>query len=122
MTAEPAPALVALRGLCPRCGERTLFAGLATFAPKCRACGLDFSGFNVGDGPAAFLIFIIGGLVVGLAIMVELKASPPWWVHAILWVPLTLVLTVGLLRLSKALLLALEYRHRAREARLQDEE
>jgi len=119
MTAEPTPALVALKGLCPRCGARTLFAGIATFAPKCRACGLDYASFNVGDGPAAFLIFIVGGLVVGLAIALELGASPPWWVHVILWLPLTAILTIGLLRIGKGLLLALEYRHRAREARIE---
>jgi uncharacterized protein (DUF983 family) len=110
----------ALRGLCPRCGARTLFAGLASFAPRCRACGLDLADFNVGDGPAAFLIFIVGGLVVALAILLELGVSPPWWVHALLWVPLATLLTVGLLRLSKGLLLALEYRHRAREGRIAD--
>jgi uncharacterized protein (DUF983 family) len=114
----PHPALVASRGLCPRCGARTLFAGLATFAPKCRACGLDYSAFNVGDGPAAFLIFIVGGIMVGLAIWLELSLSPPFWVHVILWVPLATALVVGLLRLSKGLLLALEYRHRAREGRI----
>ena len=113
------PLAGALRGLCPRCGNRTLFAGLAAFAPRCRACGLDFAGFNVGDGPAAFLIFIVGGLVVGLAIALELGVSPPWWVHVLLWLPLTTVLTIGLLRIAKGLLLALEYRHRAREGRIE---
>lgn len=118
----PTPAETALKGLCPRCGNRTLFAGLATFALKCRACELDFTGFNVGDGPAAFLIFIVGGLVVGLAIALELSASPPWWLHVLLWVPLAAILTIGLLRLGKGLLLALEYRHRAREGRLKEGE
>ena len=118
----PAPAEAALKGLCPRCGARPLFAGLATFAPSCRACGLDFSGFNVGDGPAAFLVFIVGGIMVALAVAVDLSFSPPWWLHVLLWVPLTAILTIGLLRLAKGLLLALEYRHRAREARLQDGE
>ena len=117
---EPTPIAAAVRGLCPRCGHRTLFANLASFAPRCRACGLDFASFNVGDGPAAFLIFIVGGIVVGLAIALQLKASPPWWVHVLLWVPLTAVLTIGLLRIGKGLLLALEYRHRAREGRIQD--
>ena len=116
----PPPARVALKGLCPRCGARTLFAGLATFAPKCCACGLDYAGFNVGDGPAAFLIFIVGGLVVGLAIALELSASPPWWLHVLLWVPLTAMLTIGLLRIAKGLLLALEYGHRAREGRIEE--
>ena len=121
MDNEPSPGSVALRGLCPRCGARTLFAGIASFAPSCRACGLDVSGFNVGDGPAAFWIFIVGGLVTGLAIWLELAAEPPFWVHILLWVPLTALLVVGLLRISKALLLALEYRHRAREGRISDE-
>jgi uncharacterized protein (DUF983 family) len=116
------PLMAALKGLCPRCGNRTLFAGLASFAPACRACGLDFAAFNVGDGPAAFLIFIVGGIVVGLAIVLQVKASPPWWVHVLLWVPLTAFLTVGLLRLGKGLLLALEYRHRAQEGRIRDPE
>jgi uncharacterized protein (DUF983 family) len=118
----PAPVVAALRGLCPRCGERTLFAGLATFAPKCSACGLDFSSFNVGDGPAAFLIFIVGGITVGSAIMVELRFSPPFWIHILLWVPLATILVVGLLRVSKALLLILEYRNRAREGRIAERE
>jgi uncharacterized protein (DUF983 family) len=118
----PAPADVTLRGLCPRCGARTLFAGLASFSPKCRACGLDFAAFNVGDGPAAFLIFIVGGITVALAMAVELSFSPPWWVHVLLWLPLATFLTIGLLRVSKALLLALEYRHRAREGRIQESE
>jgi len=116
------PMVAALRGLCPRCGNRTLFANLAGFAQRCRACGLDFAAFNVGDGPAAFLIFIVGGIVVALAILVQLKASPPWWVHVLLWVPLTAFLTIGLLRIGKGLLLALEYRHRAREGRIKDPE
>ncbi|HEX8126807.1 MAG TPA: DUF983 domain-containing protein [Allosphingosinicella sp.] len=114
----PAPAAVALQGLCPRCSAKTLYRGLASFAPKCRACGLDFAGFNVGDGPAAFLILVVGALVTGLAIALELSAEPPFWVHALLWLPLTAILVVGSLRFAKGLLLALEYRHRAREGRM----
>ena len=115
---EPSPSAVAWRGACPRCGNRTLFAGLAASAPRCRACGLDFQAFNVGDGPAAFLILIIGGLVVGLAIALELSAEPPFWVHILLWLPLATIAVVFALRRAKAALLALEYRHRAREGRL----
>ena len=92
------PLAAALRGLCPRCGSRTLFAGLASFAPSCRACGLDFAAFNVGDGPAAFLILIVGALIVGLAIALELGAEPPFWVHVLLWLPLTTVAVIGSLR------------------------
>jgi uncharacterized protein (DUF983 family) len=115
---EPTPGAVALRGLCPRCAAKTLFKGPAAFAPKCRACGLDFAGFNVGDGPAAFLILIVGALVTGLAVALELAAEPPFWLHIILWLPLTAALVIGSLRLAKGLLLSLEYRHRAREGRI----
>jgi uncharacterized protein (DUF983 family) len=118
MTVEPALLSTALRGCCPRCGARTLFSGIAAFAPKCRACGLDFHAFNVGDGPAAFLTLFVGALITGLAIALELSAEPPFWVHIILWLPLTTAAVILSLRFAKAMLLALEYRHRAREGQL----
>jgi uncharacterized protein (DUF983 family) len=114
----PEPSLIegARRGLCPRCGSPALFSGWIAFAPRCRVCGLDFTAFNVGDGPAAFLTLIIGTVVVILAIWVELAAGPPLWVHALLWVPLTLAAVLVGLRLAKAALLWSEYRRRAGEA------
>lgn len=115
----PSPHQAALRGLCPCCGAASLFAGAVAFAPDCRACGLDFSAFNVGDGPAAFLILIVGALMTGLAIWLELAAAPPFWVHVLVWPLVTLAAVLGALRLAKAGLLALEYRHAAREGRLQ---
>jgi len=115
-TVPPHPIKAALRGLCPRCGAQRLFASYLRFADRCPACGLDFRGFNVGDGAAAFLIMIVGALVSLIAIIVELRWSPPLWLHVLLWAPLTLLLTVGLLRIAKGLLLALEYRNAAREA------
>ena len=87
------------------------------FADKCRNCGLDFSGFNVGDGAAAFLILIVGALLTIGAITVELAFEPSFWVHLV-WLPLGLGLTVYGLRFGKGLLLAQEYKHRAREGRL----
>ncbi|MEO5938867.1 MAG: DUF983 domain-containing protein [Sphingomonas sp.] len=117
---EPSPAQVALKGLCPRCGATTLFAGWAKFADQCRACGLDFSRFNVGDGPAAFLTLILGAIVVKLAIVLELTAHPPWWVHVLLWVPVTAGAVLASLRASKGALIALEYRNRAAEVRNED--
>ncbi len=107
----------ALAGACPRCGERTLFTGWVKFADRCRACGLDFEAFNVGDGPAAFLILIVGAIVTASAIALELAVEPPIWVHLI-WIPVAVALTIGGLRLAKAGLLAQEYRHRAREGRI----
>jgi uncharacterized protein (DUF983 family) len=107
-----------IRGLCPRCGAPTLFAGAVRFSEACAQCKLDFSQFNVGDGPAAFLIMIIGAIVTIGAVMLELSAKPPFWVHILIWVPLTAALVVGLLRLAKGALLVLEYRNRAREGRI----
>jgi uncharacterized protein (DUF983 family) len=112
---QPTTGAAALFGCCPRCGARTLFAGLISFAPRCSACDLDYSRFNVGDGPAAFLTLGVGAIVTILALWVELAAEPAWWVHVILWLPLTVVLVLGGLRLSKALLLIREYRADARE-------
>jgi uncharacterized protein (DUF983 family) len=118
--AGPTPARVALKGLCPRCAAPTLFSGWISFAPKCSACGLDFSAFNVGDGPAAFLTLIIGAIVVAMAVTLELSLEPPWWVHVLLWLPITAGGVILSLRGSKGALLALEYRNKAREVRNED--
>lgn len=107
-----------LRGLCPRCGAPTLFVGAVRFSDHCGTCQLDFTQFNVGDGPAAFLIMIVGALITIAAVVLELSVAPPFWVHILLWVPLTLALVLGLLRLAKGTLLVLEYLNRAREGRL----
>jgi uncharacterized protein (DUF983 family) len=93
-----------------------LFAGWVGFAARCRSCGLDLASFNVGDGPAAFLIFIVGTITVVAALVIDGAFSPPWWVHLI-WIPFAAALTIGGLRVSKAWLLAQEYKHRAREGR-----
>ena len=113
---QPAIREAALFGLCPACGSRTLFAGISRFAGRCRVCRLEFSRFNVDDGPAAFLTLIVGAMVVGLALWLEVSVGPPVWVHALLWIPLIIGLTLVGLRIAKAALLASEYRHSAREA------
>jgi uncharacterized protein (DUF983 family) len=115
--AAPSLAAASLEGLCPRCGARTLFAGLARFAPSCSNCQLDFAGYNVGDGPAAFLILIVGAIVAVSAILLDQAVSPPWWVHLI-WLPVTAGLTIYGLRLGKAALIYQEHKHRAREGKL----
>ena len=113
-----APIQVALRGCCPRCGKGRVFGGVIAFAPRCPACGLDLTAFNVGDGAASFLILIVGAIVTVLALWVELRFEPAWWVHVLLWLPLTIALSLVLMRFAKGLLLALEYRNEAREGRL----
>ena len=114
---KPSSLQAALVGDCPRCGGRSLFADWVRSGKNCRACGLDLDSFNVGDGPAAFLVFIVGAIVVVSALVVDGVFSPPWWVHLV-WVPVASALTILGLRFSKAWLLAQEYQHRAREGRI----
>lgn len=114
----PETARAAIRGLCPRCGASGLFDGVVQFSPRCAACDLDFTQFNVGDGPAAFLILIVGAIITLLAVLTQLHFEPPFWVHIVLWVPLAAALVVGLLRIAKGALLVLEYKNRAREGKL----
>lgn len=114
----PDTTAASLKGLCPRCGAPTLFAGAVRFSARCGNCQLDFEQFNVGDGPAAFLIMIVGAIVTTGAVLLELSLSPPFWVHILIWLPLTAGMVLGLLRLAKGALLILEYRNRAREGRL----
>ena len=113
---QPGLGQAALLGLCPRCGARTLFAGWTAFAPRCRACGLDLTRFNVGDGPAAFLTLIVGAVIVILALSLQLAAEPPWWVHVLLWIPITVAGVVLGLRLAKAALLHSAFNRGAGEA------
>ena len=114
------PTATGMRGRCPRCGEGRLFDGFLGVAPRCQACGLDFSFADSGDGPAVFIMMIVGFIVVGLALVVEFTFDPPYWLHAVLWIPLVLGLSIGLLRPLKGLLIAHQYRHRAEPGRLED--
>ncbi len=115
---KPDPVRASLSGLCPRCGGKTLFDGPLKFAARCRMCGLDFSNFNVGDGPAAFLTTIIGTLLVIGVLVLEATVAPPFWVHVVLWVPLTTIAVIASLRVAKAALLFFEYKNAAREGRI----
>jgi len=108
-----------LRGRCPRCGEGRLFQGFLTLRPVCERCGLDYSFADAGDGPAVFVILIGGAIVVFAALMTEVVYQPPYWLHAALWLPLILLVTLAPLRLIKGLLIALQYHHKAAEGRLQ---
>lgn len=96
-----------------------MFSGYLTIAPRCSACGLDYAHFDVGDGATVFVVLIAGFVVTGSALIVEVKYSPPYWVHALLWLPLVLILVLGGLRVVKALLMVLQYRNQAREGRLE---
>lgn len=105
---------------CPRCGQGALFEpGLTlTLREKCAHCGLDLKFADAGDGPAVFAILVLGFVVLGAALIVEFSLHPPLWVHILIWPPVTLLFAFGLLRPMKAVLVALQYAHKAEEGRL----
>jgi uncharacterized protein (DUF983 family) len=102
---------------CPRCGKGKLFAGFLTLRQRCDACGLDYDFADAGDGPAVFIMFFAGAVVVGAALITEILYQPPYWVHAVLWLPLIFILTLAPLRPMKGLMIALQYHHKAAEGR-----
>jgi uncharacterized protein (DUF983 family) len=107
-----------LKARCPRCGEGALFRTGLTLREKCDRCGLSYAFADSGDGPAVFAILILGFFVLGGALMVEFKIGPPVWVHVVLWGLLTPLLAYFLLRVLKATLIALQFKHKAEQGRL----
>ena len=126
MTKHDAPSLAStlaagLAGRCPACGRGKLFSGYLTLAPRCNVCGLDYGFAEAGDGPAVFVILVTGFIVVGAALFVEMAYAPPYWLHALIWGPLAILLPLLLLRSFKGVLVALQYKHKAEEGRLASE-
>ena len=115
------PYSTGLAGRCPRCGQGRLFTGFINLAPRCEVCGLDFKFADSGDGPAVFVTLFAGFLVLGAALWTELNYEPPFWVHMVIFLPLTLIVCLGMLRPLKGLLVALQYRNKAEQGRLEDD-
>jgi uncharacterized protein (DUF983 family) len=105
------PLATALQCRCPRCGKGKLYGGLLSVAPVCAQCGLDLKAQDAGDGPAVFVVLILGALVVALALLVEVMFAPPMWVHIVLWTPTIFGGAILMLRPLKAWLIAMQYRH-----------
>ena len=117
MAKKPSPILTGLRCRCPHCGRGRLYRGLLAVAARCDACGFDLKAHDSGDGPAAFIILILGALVAPLALLVESAFTPPLWVHVLLWPPVVVGGAVLLLRPMKGVLIALRFHHDAGEHR-----
>jgi uncharacterized protein (DUF983 family) len=115
---KPLPIGRGLAGRCPGCGEGHMFNGFLTLRPACEKCGLDYSFADAGDGPAVFAILFGGAIVVIAALFTEIVYQPPYWLHAVLWLPLILLVTLLPLRMIKGLLIALQYHHKAAPGRL----
>ena len=105
---------LALGCKCPRCKKGDLYTEGLTLSLRdsCPECCLDLSKNDSADGPAVFLIFILGALLVPLAWLVEATFSPPLWVHVVLWSFVALVMVLGMLKPLKAYIIALQFKHR----------
>lgn len=112
----PPPVSTGLACKCPRCGKGKLFEGFLTVAKSCSVCGTDLEKADSGDGPAVFIIFILGALVVPLALLLEAQAEPPMWVHMTIWPVVILGGSLGLLRPLKGLMIALQFKHKASDS------
>ncbi len=101
-----------MAGRCPRCGRGRLFAGFLRLVERCEACGLELGRHDTGDGPVAFVILLVGFLVVGAALVVEVKFGWPVWLHFLVWLPLALLLTLAIMRPLKGWLVGAQFKHR----------
>jgi uncharacterized protein (DUF983 family) len=119
VVSPPSPTTVGLKGCCPRCGKGKLFQGFLSLRPACEACGLDYTFIDTADGPAFFVMSFVGIVVVGLAMWVEFAFEPAVWLHLVLWFSLTAILSLVLVRPSKGIMVALQFRNKAEEGRLQ---
>ena len=111
--APPSPYATGVSGRCPRCGGGKLFDGFLELAQRCEACGLDYGFADAGDGPAVSVTLLAGFIVVGAALVVEVKYEPPMWLHLAIFLPLTLIVCLGMLRPLKGVLVSLQYRNKA---------
>ena len=100
---------------CPRCGQGRLFSGYLTLAETCSVCGLDLRKADSGDGPAVFIILVLGALAVGLLYVLQFVLGLPEWLTWLLLVIIVLGGAIGLLRPAKGIMVALQYKNRAGE-------
>lgn len=107
----PPPLITGLKCRCPRCGEGPLYRGFLKTWSKCESCGLDLSFAESSEGPAVFIILIVGFIIVAAAALTEMAFRPHPLVHLALWIPATIILSLALLRPFKGVMIALQYHH-----------
>ncbi len=109
------PVAAGLACRCPACGEGPLFAGFLRVAERCQACGFDLAKADSGDGPAVFIVLIVGAITCFSALFTEMAFHPPVWVHLVIWLPLAGILALAFVRPFKGVMLALQFHHKAAE-------
>ena len=105
------PVIRGLLGRCPKCGEGRLFRAFLKVNDNCPACGEELHHHRADDFPAYLVIVIVGHIVVALTLGVEAAYSPPLWLHALIWLPLTAALALALIQPIKGAVVAFQWRH-----------
>ena len=113
------PTATGMKGRCPRCGQGQLFDGFLTIRDRCPVCGLDYAFIDSGDGPAVFVIFIVGFIGMAGVLFTEFVVGAPLWLNLLIWMPLIVILCAGFLRPLKGLLIAQQFARQAAEGRLE---
>ena len=107
-------------GKCPRCGQGALYAGFLKMRSACDVCQLDYAKADAGDGPAVFVIFIVGFFAVALAFVTRFVWYAPMGVALLVSVSFTVLSILAILRPLKATMVALQYANKAAEGRLKE--
>jgi uncharacterized protein (DUF983 family) len=101
-----------LRGLalrCPACGVGSMFRAYLKIADRCAKCGTELHHHRADDAPPYFTILIVGHVVVGGVLALEQAFAPADWVQAIIWLPLTVLLSMLILPRAKGALVGLQW-------------
>ena len=116
----PSPWLAGLLLKCPQCGKGALYQSYLKIAPRCAECGADFSAADPGDGPAVFVILIVGALATPLLFILQFGVHAPGWVAISVTMAFVVVACLVLLARFKAILFALQWKHKARQVTNED--
>ena len=94
---------------CPNCGKGHMFGKYLKVADNCEECGEEFHHHRADDFPAYLVIIVVGHVIVPAILAVETAYSPPYWLHFLIWLPLILVSTLGLLQPTKGAIVGLQW-------------
>ena len=114
------PITTGLSGRCPNCGEGALFSGFLEFHKDCAACGISYESEDAGDGPAVFVIFIVGIFIVPLVLLFHFATNAPSWLTFVIWTPIIILICLFLLRMMRGILFNIQYVQKAKEATYRD--
>jgi uncharacterized protein (DUF983 family) len=116
------PFLAGALGRCPNCGKAPLYSGFLALPASCAVCGYPLAQADSGDGPAVFVIIVVGFLIVFSALFTEIAYHPPVWVHLVVWLPVGAALCLALLRPMKGLMIAAQIRNKASQHRRDEQD